>query len=87
MKKRGLASPDLADALALTFAYPVGAQDHRWQLTGQDPSPSSFARLEKPKARWAGHTGFGGAVAFAGSIGGRKPRMSANTESDHLPIG
>lgn len=24
MKKRGLASPDLADALALTFAYPVG---------------------------------------------------------------
>ena len=23
MKKRGLASPDLADALALTFAYPV----------------------------------------------------------------
>ena len=35
MKKRGLASPDLADALALTFAYPVGAQDHRWQLTGK----------------------------------------------------
>ena len=26
MKKRGLASPDLADALALTFAYPVAAQ-------------------------------------------------------------
>lgn len=25
MKKRGLASPDLADALALTFAYPVGS--------------------------------------------------------------
>jgi phage terminase large subunit len=23
MKKRGLASPDIADALALTFAYPV----------------------------------------------------------------
>jgi len=23
MKKRGLASPDMADALALTFAYPV----------------------------------------------------------------
>jgi hypothetical protein len=34
MKKRGLASPDLADALALTFAYPVAAHDHRWQLTG-----------------------------------------------------
>lgn len=26
MKKRGLASPDRADALALTFAYPVGAR-------------------------------------------------------------
>lgn len=26
MKKRGLASPDLADALALTFAYPVGVR-------------------------------------------------------------
>jgi hypothetical protein len=25
MKKRGLASPDIADALALTFAYPVRA--------------------------------------------------------------
>jgi hypothetical protein len=35
MKKRGLASPDLADALALTFAYPVAAHDHRWQLTGK----------------------------------------------------
>ena len=35
MKKRGLASPDLADALALTFAYPAAAHDHRWQLTGK----------------------------------------------------
>ena len=35
MKKRGLASPNLADALALTFAYPVAAHDHRWQLTGK----------------------------------------------------
>ena len=26
MKKRGLASPDIGDALALTFSYPVGAQ-------------------------------------------------------------
>ena len=29
------ASPDLADALALTFAYPVAPHDHRWQLTGK----------------------------------------------------
>jgi hypothetical protein len=28
MKKRGLASPDMGDALALTFAYPVGASAH-----------------------------------------------------------
>lgn len=28
MKKRGLSSPDLADALALTFAYPVNPSDH-----------------------------------------------------------
>lgn len=28
MKKRGLASPDGADALALTFAYPVAPSDH-----------------------------------------------------------
>jgi hypothetical protein len=35
MKKRGLASPDLADALALTFAYPVAAHDHLLQLTGK----------------------------------------------------
>ena len=26
--KRGLESPDMADALALTFAYPVGAHAH-----------------------------------------------------------
>lgn len=28
MKKRGLASPDAADALAITFAYPVQPSDH-----------------------------------------------------------
>jgi len=28
MKKRGLSSPDMADALALTFAYPVEKRDH-----------------------------------------------------------
>lgn len=29
MKKRGLASPNIADALALTFAYPIAPSDHR----------------------------------------------------------
>lgn len=32
MKKRGLASPDNADALALTFAYPVSSSDHTQQF-------------------------------------------------------
>ena len=31
MKKRGLASPDNADALALTFAHPIGKADQRWK--------------------------------------------------------
>lgn len=38
MKKRGLASPDLGDALALTFAYPVGSafddSDEEWSDDG-----------------------------------------------------
>jgi len=33
MKKRGLASPDEADALALTFAYPVARSDHYGEMT------------------------------------------------------
>ena len=32
MKKRGLASPDAGDALAVTFAYPVMPRDHRAQM-------------------------------------------------------
>lgn len=32
MKKRGLSSPDKADALALTFAYPVQPSDHSHQF-------------------------------------------------------
>lgn len=34
MKKRGLASPDMADALALTFAYPVMPSDHSAAFKG-----------------------------------------------------
>jgi hypothetical protein len=33
MKKRGLSSPDLADALAITYAYPVQPSDHSWQVS------------------------------------------------------
>ena len=47
LKARGLPSPDLADALALTFAYPVAPADLR---TGGDwaraaPEISPFAGL------------------------------------------
>ena len=33
MRKRGLASPDNGDALALTFAYPVAASDHTFEFS------------------------------------------------------
>jgi hypothetical protein len=51
MKKRGLASPDLADALALTFALPVGRSNHAEQITGRvgqgtvSPDHDPFAHL------------------------------------------
>ena len=53
MRKRGLASPDRADALALTFAYPVAHSDHsRIMRTGAqhvsdyDPFRDMFKRRE-----------------------------------------
>jgi hypothetical protein len=52
MKKRGLASPDDADALALTFAYPVGQSDHSYQFGG---GQSNFESRYDPYAqgnRW-----------------------------------
>ena len=51
MKRRGLASPDLADALALTFAYPVAASDHRWQLTGK---PRHQYQYDPFQQAWSG---------------------------------
>ena len=48
MKKRGLASPDLADALALTFAYPVAATT----IAGSSPenlvTNISMTRFSRP---------------------------------------
>jgi hypothetical protein len=41
MKGRGLASPDLADALALTFAYPVVPRRRR-----EDPDPAHLIETE-----------------------------------------
>jgi hypothetical protein len=40
MKKRGLASPDFGDALALTFAYPVAPK-------GIQAGPSEAARARR----------------------------------------
>lgn len=42
MKKRGLASPDLADSLALTFAYPVAPSDHTLQMQNRPQHQSSY---------------------------------------------
>lgn len=57
MKKRGLASPDDADALALTFAYPVAPSDHRAVLSGKPRHQveyNPFAQSYKPEAGQGG---------------------------------
>ena len=52
MKRRGLASPDLADALALTFAWPVlsrddaGGEGPRRPLVEIEYDPFAMARGE-----------------------------------------
>lgn len=49
MKKRGLSSPDKADALALTFAYPVQPSDH--SSTFDRRMPGSHQALYDPFAK------------------------------------
>jgi hypothetical protein len=44
MKKRGLASPDVGDALALTFAYPVEVPD-------EDATDSSSFQAAQERGR------------------------------------
>jgi hypothetical protein len=71
MKKRGLASPDPADALALTFAHPVAAHDHLLQLTGKprhqhqyDPFQHAWTgRLCASGTNRANHTNFRNSAA------------------------
>jgi hypothetical protein len=41
MKKRGLASPDSADALALTFAQPVASSEH-WGAFGRQGNQHEY---------------------------------------------
>lgn len=43
MKKRGLSSPDMADSLALTFAYPVQSVDHTRDLQSMNVSNDTYA--------------------------------------------
>lgn len=45
MKKRGLKSPDRADALALTFAYPVQLRDNQGNYTGPATITSEYDPL------------------------------------------
>jgi hypothetical protein len=58
MKKRGLASPDLADALALTFAWPVlprddaGGEGPRKPLVEIEYDPFAFAGREMAEERY-----------------------------------
>jgi hypothetical protein len=42
MKKRGLASPDTADALALTFAYPVAPSSHQQEFRKRNDNASAY---------------------------------------------
>lgn len=49
MKARGFASPDGADALALTFAYPVLPSDHTWQF--KNPGAGSHQTEYDPFSR------------------------------------
>jgi hypothetical protein len=42
MKKRGLSSPDRADALALTFAYPVNPSNHRERMESRQGNTHTY---------------------------------------------
>lgn len=47
MKKRGLASPDKADALAVTFAYPVANSDHSGHYNQQGQHQVHYQPLSR----------------------------------------
>lgn len=51
MRARGLASPDAADALAVTFAFPLGHREERI-----DRKPKAYYSSQKPSSSsWMGH--------------------------------
>src|SRR5262249_35566644 len=68
MKRRGLASPDNGDALALTFAYPVAVPWH-----GRRPGAlyrSDWEPFEELDARGSGRSRFGSDYNPFADIGG-----------------
>ena len=52
MKKRGLASPDAADAIAVTFAFPVAHREYR---EGVAKNPNSGYASHAVSTSWMGH--------------------------------
>ena len=42
MRRRGVSIPDNADALAITFAYPVASSEHSKALRSRNKSSHSF---------------------------------------------
>ena len=55
MKKRGLASPDIADALALTFARPVMPRAYDdWMGTGQSNVVSDYDPIQEFEREMSG---------------------------------
>jgi len=50
MKSRGLASPDEADAIALTFSYPVGMAKEDWNVAPQQVAEGDYDVFKPDKA-------------------------------------
>lgn len=59
MKKRGLASPDKADALACTFAFPVARSDHRHAMSRGPVHQSNYDPMGREHIR-SDYAGGGG---------------------------
>jgi hypothetical protein len=80
-------SPDLADALALTFAYPVAAQDHRWQLTGKPRHQYHYGPFQQA---WSGRLRSWGAhseqPAEKSRVTGQCPKTARMTWTRITPI-
>jgi hypothetical protein len=63
MKKRGLASSDDGDALALTFAYPMAATDRSWAISGRPHHQFEYDPFAQLWERSAGEQRYPGSRA------------------------